>query len=232
VNYYLDNTSEVNYINTQIRAFIFDMDGVLTDTVEYHYQSWQKLAVELNISFTRKDNEKLLGLSRPDSMKIFLQERQTTESEFQQLLQKKNEYFLQLIDQFSPANLLAGVSKLLSTIKQAGFKLAVASSSRNTEVILNRLEIATFFDSISDSNIIQHGKPAPDLFLDAAQRLGVLPRECVVFEDSAAGVEAGLSAGMLVVGIGYTNLVGRALLRYPTMAAVNLGQILAYRTES
>jgi beta-phosphoglucomutase len=113
VNYYLDNTSEVNYINTQIKAFIFDMDGVLTDTVEYHYQSWQKLAVELNISFTRKDNEKLLGLSRPDSMKIFLQERPTTESEFQQLLQKKNEYFLQLIDQFSPANLLAGVSKLI-----------------------------------------------------------------------------------------------------------------------
>lgn len=205
------------------------MDGVLTDTVEYHYQSWQKLAVELNVSFTRKDNEKLLGLARPDSMKIFLQGRPTTESEFQQLLKKKNEYFLQLIDHFSPANLLPGVSKLLSTIKQAGFKLAVASSSQNTELILNRLEIATTFESISDSNIIQNGKPAPDLFLDAAHQLGVLPRECVVFEDSAAGVEAGLSAGMLVVGIGYTDLVGRAHLRYTTMAAVDFGQILAYR---
>ena len=219
----------MNCINNQIKAFIFDMDGVLTDTVEYHYQSWKRLAVELNISFIRKDNEKLLGLARPDSMKIFLQGRPTTESEFQQLLQKKNEYFLQLIDQFSPANLLPGVSKLLSTIKQAGFKLAVASSSRNTEVILNRLEIATIFETISDSNIIQHGKPAPDLFLDAAHHLGVSPPECVVLEDSAAGVEVGLSAGMLVVGIGYTNLVGRAHLRYPAMAAVNLGQILAYR---
>lgn len=205
------------------------MDGVLTDTVEYHYQSWQQLAAELNISFTRKDNEKILGLSRPDSMKIFLKGRPTTESEFQQLLQKKNEYFLQLIDQFSPANLLPGVSKLLSTIKQTGFKLAVASSSRNTGVVLNRLEIATLFDSISDSNTIQYAKPAPDLFLDAAHRLGVLPRECVVFEDSAAGVEAGLSSGMLVVGIGYTNLVSKAHLCYPTMAAVNLAQILANR---
>lgn len=207
------------------------MDGVLTDTVEYHYQSWQKLAIELNLSFTRKDNEKILGLSRPDSMKIFLQGRPTTESEFQQLLQKKNECFLQLIDKFSPANLLPGVSKLLNTIKQAGFRLAVASSSRNTEIVLHRLEIAKFFDSISDSNIIQHAKPAPDLFLDAAHRLGMLPRECVVFEDAAAGIEAGLSAGMLVVGIGDINLVGRAHLRYSTMAAVNLEQILAYRLD-
>jgi beta-phosphoglucomutase len=205
------------------------MDGVLTDTVAYHFQSWQQLAAELNISFTRKDNEKLLGLSRPDSMKIFLQGRPTTESEFQRLLQKKNEYFLQLIDRFSPANLLPGVSEILITIKQAGFKLAVASSSRNTKLILNRLEIATLFDSISDSNIIQHGKPAPDLFLDAAHRLRVLPRECVVFEDSTAGVEAGLSAGMLVVGIGYTNLVDRAHLCYSKMAAVDLEQILAFR---
>lgn len=216
----------MSFINNQIKAFIFDMDGVLTDTVEYHFQSWQQLADELTISFSRKDYEKLLGLSRPDSMKIFLQGRPTTDSEFQQLLKKKNEYFLQLIEHLSPANLLPGVSNLLSTIKRAGFKLAVASSSRNTPVILNRLEIASLFDAVSDSNTIQQAKPAPDLFLDAANRLGVLPQECVVFEDSAAGVEAGLSAGMLVVGIG-DELVCRAHLCYPTMFAVDLGQFLA-----
>lgn len=204
------------------------MDGVLTDTVEYHYRSWQRLAAGLNIAFTRKDNEKLLGLSRPDSMKIFLQGRPTSEAEFQHLLQKKNEYFLQEIEQFSPANLLPGVSKILDAVKQAGFKLAVASSSRNTQVILKRLEIAVLFDAISDSNIIKHGKPAPDLFLDAAHRLGVLPQECVVFEDAAAGVEAGLSAGMLVVGVGNINLVRKAHLYYPTMNEVSLDQILAY----
>ena len=220
----------MNSITRQIKAFIFDMDGVLTDTVEYHFQSWQQLAAELTIPFSRKDYEILLGLSRPDSMKLFLQGHPTTDSEFQQLLQKKNEYFLQRIEHLSPANLLPGVSNLLKTVKQAGFKLAVASSSRNTPVILKRLEIASFFDAVSDSNTIQQAKPVPDLFLDAADRLSVLPQECVVFEDSAAGVEAGLSAGMLVVGIG-GELVCRAHLCYPEMAAINLKQILAYQHE-
>jgi beta-phosphoglucomutase len=205
------------------------MDGVLTDTVEYHYQSWRQLAVELNIAFTRKDNEKLLGLSRPDSLKFFLQGRPTTEVEFQQLLLKKNAYFLNLIQHFSPTDLLPGVSALLTAVKQTGCKMAVASSSRNTQFILNRLKIAAFFDAISDSNKISRAKPAPDLFLDAARRLGTAPQKCVVFEDSAAGIEAGLTAGMLVVGIGPPHLVGRAQLRYPTMAAVDLTQILGYQ---
>lgn len=215
-------------VDKPIKAFIFDMDGVLTDTVEYHYQSWQQLAAELNMAFSRKDYEQLLGLSRPDSMELFLQGRPTSAADFQQLLKKKNEYFLQLIEHLSPANLLPGVSDLLNEIKQAGFKLAVASSSRNTPVILSRLKIAALFDAVSDSNTIKQAKPAPDLFLDAARRLGVSPPACAVFEDSAAGVEAGLAAGMLVVGIGDT-LVRKAHLRYPVMAAVNVGQILAYR---
>jgi beta-phosphoglucomutase len=218
----------MSFIANSIKAFIFDMDGVLTDTVEYHFQSWQQLADELNIPFSRKDYGKLLGLARPDSMRLFLQGRPVTEVEFQQLLKKKNEYFLQRIEHLSPANLLPGVGNLLSMVKRAGFKLAVASSSRNTPVVLNRLRIASLFDAVSDSNTIQRGKPAPDLFLDAANRLGVLPRECAVLEDSAAGVEAGLAAGMLVVGIGDI-LVRRAHLQYPAMTAVDLEQILAYQ---
>jgi beta-phosphoglucomutase len=209
-------------------AFIFDMDGVLTDTVEYHYRSWQQLASDLNISFTKKDNEKLLGLSRPDSLRVFLQKRPIPESEFQSLLQKKNAYFLNLIQHLSPADLLPGVNVLLTSLKQNGFKLAVASSSRNTKFILTRLEIAAVFDAICDSNSVAQAKPAPDLFLEAADRLGVAPEKCVVFEDSAAGITAGLRAKMLVVGIGAANLVGHAQLRYPSMAAVNLEQILAY----
>ena len=97
-------------ITNQIKAFIFDMDGILTDTVEYHYRSWQQLAAELKITFTRKDNEKLLGLSRPDCMKLFLQGRRTSAEEFEQLLQKKNAYFLKLIQDFSPTDLLPGVN--------------------------------------------------------------------------------------------------------------------------
>jgi beta-phosphoglucomutase len=212
-----------------VAAFIFDMDGVLTDTVEYHYQSWRQLAMELKIPFTREDNQKLLGRSRPDSLKIFLQGRPVAEGEFQQLLVKKNEYFLDLIQHFSPADLLPGVKTLLTAIKQAGFKMAVASSSRNTEFILSRLGIIASFDSISDSNRISRAKPAPDLFLDAANRLKAAPEACVVFEDSTAGVAAGVAAGMLVVGIGPKELVEQAHLRYQSMAKVNLEEILAYR---
>lgn len=202
------------------------MDGVLTDTVQYHYESWRELAAELNIPFSKQDNDKLLGRSRVDSLKIVLRGRRTTEAEFQQLLRKKNQYFLRLIDGFSPANLLPGVSEILHILKRAGFKLAVASSSRNTGLILSRLEIAPLFDAVTDGNTVRRAKPAPDLFLDAARRLATAPQDCVVFEDSAAGVDAGLAAGMLVVGIGNARLVNKAHLYYPTMSAVNLQQIL------
>lgn len=212
---------------SRITAFIFDMDGVLTDTVSYHYRSWQRLAAELDIPFTRKDNDQLLGLSRPDSLKIFLQGRQVTDQEFQLLLQKKNDYFLELLKDFSPADLLPGVHSLLTALHQAGIKLAVASSSRNTAFILERLAIRRFFASVSDSNTIPIAKPAPDLFLDAAQRLEVPPEQCVVVEDSTAGVEAALKAGMRVVGIGERDLVSRANLFYPTMAEISIPEIFA-----
>jgi beta-phosphoglucomutase len=209
-----------------IKAFIFDMDGVLTETVAYHYRSWQMLASELNIEFTPQVNNKLLGLSRADSLKVLLRGKTVSEAEFQRLLRKKNEYFLELIADFSPANLLPGVTELLHTLKQTGYRLAVASSSRNSELILNRLQIAHYFEAVSDSNMIVHAKPAPDLFLDAAGRLGVKPEECVVVEDSEAGVTAGLTAGMIVVGVGSDELVGHAHLRYDTIAKIDLDEIL------
>lgn len=201
----------------------------MTDTVSYHYLSWRQLAEELNIPFTKKDNEKLLGLSRPDSLKIFLKGRPVSDSEFEQLLQKKNDYFLKLLQDFSPANLLPGVLNLLTTLKESGFLLAVASSSRNTPVILERLKIRHYFAAVSDSNTIVNAKPAPDLFLDAAKRLSVEPKACVVVEDSAAGIEAGLRAQMLVVGIGPEELVGKAHLRYDSMSEINLAEILAFQ---
>ena len=203
----------------------------MTDTVSYHYLSWRQLAEELNIPFTKKDNEKLLGLSRPDSLKIFLKGRPVSDSEFKQLLQKKNDYFLKLLQDFSPANLLPGVLNLLTTLKERGFLLAVASSSRNTPLILERLEIRHFFNAVSDSNTIVNAKPAPDLFLDAAKRLSVEPEACAVVEDSAAGVEAGLRAQMLVVGIGPEELVGKAHLRYSSMSEISLAEILAFQRD-
>jgi beta-phosphoglucomutase len=210
-----------------MKAFIFDMDGILTETVTYHYQSWKMLAEELNIEFSLRDNEKMLGLARPDSLRIFLRDKTVSETEFQRLLRKKNEYYLELVAAFTPANLLPGVAEILHTLKETGYRLAVASSSRNTRFILNRLQIAVFFEAVTDSNTVAHAKPAPDLFLKAAYLLGIPPEECVVVEDSAAGVTAGLTAGMTVVGVGREELVGKAHFRYDSMAEVNLEEILA-----
>lgn len=214
-------------ISSLVKAFIFDMDGVLTETATCHYHSWQKLAAELNIEFSFRDNERMLGLARPDSLKIFLRDKTVSKAEFQRLLRKKNEYYLELVADFSPANLLPGVAKILHTLKQTGYRLAVASSSRNTQFILKRLQIAAFFEAVADSNTVAHAKPAPDLFLKAAYLLGIPPEECVVVEDSAAGVTAGLTAGMTVVGVGREELVGKAHFRYDSMAEVDLAEILA-----
>jgi beta-phosphoglucomutase len=214
-------------ISFPIKAFIFDMDGVLTETVSYHYRSWQRLASELNIEFSAHDNEQMLGLSRPDSLKLFLRGKTVSEAEFQRLLRKKNEYYLEMVANFTPANLLPGVAGLLHNLKQTGYRLAVASSSRNTQFILNRLQIRAFFEAVSDSNTVVRAKPAPDLFLKAAGLLGVLPEECVVVEDSAAGVAAGLAAGMTVVGIGRAELIDKAHFRYGSMAEVNLDEIVS-----
>ena len=198
--YYIQSihSNGVSTISQQIKAFLFDMDGVITDTVEFHYQSWKKLCAAENIPFTKADNQDLLGLSRVDSLQLLLDRyhRPVSREQFNDLYERKNQLFLELIAGMTSADLLPGVAKFLDDLQRHRLKIAVASSSRNTQIILERLGIADRFDAIVNSSMVERAKPAPDLFLHAAARLEVAPEEAVVIEDSSAGIAAAHRAGM------------------------------------
>jgi kojibiose phosphorylase len=185
-----------------IRATIFDLDGVLTDTAEYHYQGWKRLAEEEGIPFTREDNEALRGVSRRQSLDLLLKGRPISEDQAQAWMARKNDYYNESIKQISPADLLPGAADLLAELRSAGLKVAVASASRNARTVLDGLQIGGQIDALSDGHSVANTKPAPDLFLHAAAQLGVPPSQCLVVEDAAAGIEAAQAAGMRALALG------------------------------
>jgi len=212
-----------------IEAFIFDMDGVITDTVDYHCQSWQVIADREGWEFDRKINEQLLGLTRVDSLRKIIAHNKLhlSPEEITAICEEKNTNFLKTIDAMTEADLLPGIKQLLLQLRANGYKLSVASASKNAPRVLASIGIAELFDNISDGSHVQRGKPAPDVFLHAATQLGVKPEHCVVFEDAAAGVDAALAAGMRVVGIGDKTILQRADCVYASPAEVDLAEVLA-----
>lgn len=192
-----------------IAAVIFDLDGVITNTVYFHYLSWQRLADEEQIPFDKATHDRhMLGLNREDALSYLLNsdvtriDGQISQTQQQLLLTRKNDYYLKLIAELDATNLLPGISNLLSELHAAGVKIALGSSSKNAEFVLNRLGIIRFFDFIADGNSVPYLKPAPDIFLYAAESLNIPPHDCLVIEDAPAGVAAGLAAGMWVLGVG------------------------------
>ena len=210
-----------------IQAFLFDLDGVLTDTSEFHYQGWQRLANEQGLPFNRQDNEALRGISRRESLMLLLKGRPASEEQLADWMERKNNYYLELVQQMSPANLLPGARQLLEEIRAAGLKSAIASSSKNAPLVVDRLQIAPWVDAIIDGNQVTRSKPAPDLFLEAARQLGMPPGVCVVVEDAEAGVDAGLAAGMRVIGLGPVERVGKGTLVLPSLEGQHLDGILS-----
>ena len=194
----------------QIKAFIFDLDGVLTDTAEYHYRAWKRLADELGIPFTREENETLRGISRRESLMLLLKERVYHDAQLEQFMLRKNSYYLEFIREITPADILPGAPELLDAIRKAGLKSALGSASKNAREVIERLEIANLLDVVADGNSVTRQKPAPDLFLYAAQLLGLPPASCVVVEDAAAGIAAAQSGGFLTIGLGPSERVGAA----------------------
>src|SRR5690606_28008849 len=186
--------------------FIFDLDGVITDTAEYHFLSWKRLADEEGLPFTRQDNEMLRGVSRRESLNRLLKGKQIDEATAQAWMQRKNEYYVGLLNQLTPDDLLPGIRELITAAKAAGLKLAIASASKNANTVLERLQVRELFDAVGDGYSVVNTKPAPDLFIWTAGRLNVSPPNAVVFEDAEAGVEAALVGGFWVVGIGRANV--------------------------
>lgn len=212
----------------QIEAFILDLDGVLTDTAEYHYLAWQQLADEEGVPFDREANEALRGVSRRRSLEILMGEHlhRYTEAQIQELLERKNGYYVAMLERITPDDFLPGARELLAALRRRGLKIAIGSASKNTRAVLARLGIPDFFDAISDGYSVTKAKPAPDVFLYAAEQLGVPPERCAVVEDAESGVAAALAGGMIAVGIGPEERVGAAHFRYDSPAAINLEEIL------
>ena len=210
-----------------IKGFIFDLDGVLTDTAEFHYLGWKRLADELGISFTREDNEALRGIPRRESLMLILRQRQYPEGQIQEMLARKNNYYLELIQTIRPEHLLPGARELLEEIHAAGLKSALGSASRNAPEVVERLGIAHLLDAIAHGGSVEHQKPAPDLFLYAASQLGLTPVECIVVEDAAAGIEAAIAGGFHSVGLGPPERVGAADLCVPSLKNVGLQDLLS-----
>jgi beta-phosphoglucomutase len=212
---------------SDIKGFIFDLDGVLTDTAEYHYRGWKRLAEEIGIPFTRENNEALRGISRRESLLLILKERQIPEEQLLQMMERKNRYYLEFIREITARDVLPGAVELLKEIRAAGLKSAVGSASKNAPEVLQRLGIDHLLDAISHGGSVEKQKPAPDLFLHAAQQLGLQPGECVVIEDAAAGIEAALAGGFHSVGLGPPERVGKAYVVLPSLEGVHLDDLLA-----
>jgi beta-phosphoglucomutase len=195
-----------------VRACIFDLDGVIVDTARYHFLAWKKLADLLGITFTEIDNERLKGVSRMASLEIILEIGKVHINE--ELKEKyaglKNEWYIDYISRMTPVDLLPGTLDFINEVKSAGIKTALGSASKNTPLILDRVEIGDLFDAVVDGNIVHKAKPNPEVFIKAAARLGVDAPSCVVFEDAKAGIEAALNAGMFTVGIGSAAILKNA----------------------
>ncbi|QKG81228.1 beta-phosphoglucomutase [Tenuifilum thalassicum] len=202
-----------------IKACIFDLDGVVVDTAKYHYLAWKRLANELGFEFTEQHNERLKGVSRMRSLEILLEVGGISlpDNEMEKLASKKNAWYVEYIQKMTPSEILPGAKELLEELRSNGIKLSLGSASKNSPLILERIGLKNHFDAIVDGNSVTIAKPAPDIFLTAANKLGVEPEECVVFEDAEAGIEAAINAKMRTVGIGNPQILNRADVVVPNL---------------
>ncbi|MDV6169029.1 beta-phosphoglucomutase [Flavobacterium sp. DG1-102-2] len=194
------------------KAFIFDLDGVIVDTAKYHYLAWQKIANRLGIDFTHEHNELLKGVSRIRSLDIILGlgNVEAAEEDKEKWLVEKNEDYLGYITNMNADEILPDVERILQYLKDNGQKIALGSASKNARPILEKVGILHFFDAIVDGNDVTNAKPDPEVFLRAAQMLGIAPDNSIVFEDAVAGVQAANAANMVSIGIGDTKTLHEA----------------------
>lgn len=212
-----------------IKAFIFDLDGVITDTAEYHYLAWKQLGKDLGINIDREFNETLKGVSRIESLERILElenkQNYYSEDEKLKLATKKNDHYVSLINNITPKDILPGISELLDDLKDNNIKIGLASASKNAVPVLTKLGILDKFDYIAPASECKNSKPAPDIFLMAAEGLDVDPRNCVGIEDAEAGVDAINSANMYSVGVGNEKSMKKANLVFDCTDKLNFNEI-------
>jgi beta-phosphoglucomutase len=211
-----------------IKAVIFDLDGVIVTTDEFHYRGWKRLADEEVFYFDRKINERLRGVSRLESLEIILEKagRKYSREEKTRMAERKNSYYLDQLRTLSPDDVFPGVRNIMKGLKDKGIMIAIGSSSKNTPVILQKIGMEESFDAISDGNQIKRSKPDPEVFLLAASKLRIPPDQCLVVEDADAGVEAAINAGMKCLAVGSASANPKAHLRAANLSEVNMDQLL------
>lgn len=208
-----------------MKAFLFDLDGVLVSTEHNHFLAWQRCAHSLGIAFTEKENELLKGVSRVDSLKkiLVLGAKTISTEEFEDLLISKNDFYLESIQDLNQSDLLPGVLDLLKAAKTKGIQLGVGSSSKNANFILDKLQIRSYFEVVIDGNGVKDPKPHPEVFLNGASALGLDPSVCMVFEDAASGIAAAKAGGFTAVGVGNPHIAN--------MADIYLNDLTEFRVE-
>ena len=196
----------------QIGACIFDLDGVIVDTARYHFLAWKRLTDQLGIHFTIEDNERLKGVSRMASLEIILEigNRKPDERKKHEYAALKNNWYIDYIRKMTPDDILPGSLGFIKELRNANIRVALGSASKNTPMILERVGILELFDAVADGNIVSKAKPDPEVFVKAANMVGVNPENCVVFEDAVAGVQAALNAGMSCIGVGSPKVLTEA----------------------
>ena len=211
------------------RACIFDLDGVVVDTAKYHYIAWKRLTDDLDILFTEKDNERLKGVSRMDSLEIILEigGKQLNISEKMELAAIKNKWYIEYVSRMTPRDILPGTLEFIDVLKKNRIKIALGSASRNTPLILNRIGMNNAFDAVADGNTVSKAKPDPEVFIEAARMVDIETGRCVVFEDALAGIEAALNAGMICIGIGDKNILKDAHMVVKGLYEMDLNKLIA-----
>lgn len=212
---------------TQIKACLFDLDGVVVDTAKYHFIAWKELAKELGFDFTEADNERLKGVSRVRSLEILLEIGgiELDDERKEQLAAQKNENYVSYIRKMKPDEILPGVEDFLGELKKNGILIALGSASKNAPLILKQIGLTHLFDAIIDGNSVSKAKPDPEVFLKGAEALNVEPTDCVVFEDAQAGIEAARNAGMHVIGIGHPDNLKNADFVMPGFEDMNIDKL-------
>ncbi|MBS7787208.1 beta-phosphoglucomutase [Flavobacterium sp. CYK-55] len=209
------------------KAFIFDLDGVIVDTAKYHFLAWQKIAAELGIEFTPEHNEHLKGVSRVRSLDLILElgKIEASQADKDRWLVQKNEDYLSYLVHMNYSEILPGVMPVLQYLKEQNQAIALGSASKNARPILEKTGIMEYFDVIIDGNDVSNAKPDPEVFLQAARKLGIANEQSIVFEDSVAGVQAANIAGMTSVGIGEHNILHEAQYTFKDFTYMDLSFI-------